>query len=70
MSEVLFIRLEKCHRDIMLRNAMNLLRHKYKGRIAWSLVADICGVGSTSAIEISKELGIDPFAPFKDFPRL
>jgi ribosomal protein S13 len=58
-------RLNQCRRDLMLRNAMYALQNKYRGRIAWSMVADICGVGSTSATEICKEIGVNPFKPFR-----
>jgi len=62
-------RLEECSRAMMLSGAMYLSRTKYRSRDAWALVADICGVGSTSAVQICRELGIDPFKPFKEFPR-
>ncbi len=47
-------------REIMLRNAHRLTRHKYRGIPVWAFVSDVCGVGSTSAMEICKEIGWGP----------
>jgi len=62
-------RLDERPRKTIMRNAMRLLKTKYRGRPAWALVADITGFGCTSATEVCQELGIDPCKPFKEFPR-
>jgi|KBSSwiStaDraftv2_1062776.scaffolds.fasta_scaffold4590899_1 hypothetical protein len=61
-------RLEQRPRDLILRNAMRLLRAKYRGRPAWALVQDITGFGCTYSMEVCRELGINPCNPFKEFP--
>lgn len=53
-------RLEQVGCEWLLRSG---LRYAIKGRrreVLWSVVADIAGVGSRSAIQICTELGWDP----------
>lgn len=43
----------------MLRNALSMLERsrRIQGLPRWSVIADLCGVGSTSANQICEELG-------------
>lgn len=51
-------RLEKVDREAMLRAAVRMTRQR--GRSLWGVVGEVCGVGSTSAHEICRELGWEP----------
>jgi hypothetical protein len=62
-------RLDERPRKIILRNAMYLLKAKYRRYPARVLVAALTGFGCTNSIEVCLELGIDPDQPFKEFSR-
>ena len=53
-------RLDLVNRKLMIVNAHALIKSKYKNRVLWAFIADICGVGSTSACEICRECGWNP----------
>lgn len=56
--------IQRIDRKVMLVNAA---RH-YKGRKSspiWVLIRDICGVGSTTALAIGRELGWNPYHEIK-----
>lgn len=64
--------LEERYRRIIwsvVRNA-RWFRRDYGGVVLWSVIADLCGLGSTSAIELCEEFSVDPhqmtFDPQKD----
>jgi ribosomal protein S13 len=58
--------LEEIPREWILKSALRILsRTKYKDAPAWVSVCDLCGVGSTSASAICRELKIDPNTPYK-----
>jgi ribosomal protein S13 len=63
-------RLDEVPRDLMVRAGIRLLRQHgtraVKGAPVWVAVVDLCGVGSTSACAICKELGIDPGVSIRD----
>lgn len=52
--------LEKCSRSIMARNAVKNMSRKNQRRPLWCLIQEICGVGSTTATMICRELNLDP----------
>jgi len=41
-------------------SARQRLRAQYQGSPLWVLVRDLCGLGSASAKQLCKELGLDP----------
>jgi hypothetical protein len=43
----------------VVRNAVNKRTHKRTSK-AWAAVADVCGLGSTSATKLCRAVGIDP----------
>ncbi|MFG0317412.1 MAG: hypothetical protein ACF8XB_09075 [Planctomycetota bacterium JB042] len=50
-------------REIMLRNAWRVTGRRFvENRLLWGFVASVCGVGSTSAHAICRELGWNPDA--------
>jgi hypothetical protein len=53
-------RLEAVPRDLMVRNALTYAIRGRRREPLWAVVADVCGVGSTSATQICVELGWDP----------
>jgi hypothetical protein len=44
----------------VVRNASRHVTARWSKHATWGIVADICGVGSTSAIELCKRFDIDP----------
>lgn len=46
----------------LLKNVLWQFKRRSNGDPIWSVVADICRVGSTHAIEICEEIGVKPFA--------
>jgi len=63
-------RLDEVPRDLMVRAGIRLLR-KHGSSVAktapvWVAVVDLCGVGSTSACAICRELGLDPDTLIQD----
>ena len=61
------MKLEQISREWMLRGAISRMSTNYKRKTPlWSLVADICCVGCTSASEICRELGWNPDAKGTD----
>jgi len=57
------MKIETIDRGWMIANAIGAMsRERRRGVPLWSLVRDICGVGSGSAHEICRELGWDPDA--------
>jgi hypothetical protein len=65
------LRLEEVDREKMLRAALDVMSDYRKlYRPLWSIVGDVCCVGSTSAKRICRELGWDPDADAKaELPR-
>src|SRR6185369_13549724 len=57
-------RIDEVRRDHIVRNAMRLCWKPYRRTVAWAMVSDICGVGSTYAVEICNEIGVDPHKPW------
>ena len=53
---------ETITQERLLKNALRQFKRRSNGEIIWGVVADICGVGSTHAIEICEEIGVDPWA--------
>jgi hypothetical protein len=53
-------RLDLVDRDLIVRKALTYSIRGRRREPLWSLVASICGVGSTSGTEICRELGWDP----------
>lgn len=57
------MKLEEISRGFILRAAINQMsRQRRRGRPLWSLVRDLCGVGSGSGHAICRELGWNPDA--------
>lgn len=55
--------LDSIDRETMLRNAWRIAPRRFvESRFLWGFVKEVCGVGSTSAKAICRELGWDPFA--------
>jgi ribosomal protein S13 len=59
-------RVDDIPRDDIIKSALRFLRATKRGKSpAWAVVRDLCGVGSTSAVQICEEIGIDPHKPYK-----
>lgn len=52
--------LDRVSRETILLNAHRQLSKKFKRGPLWSFIVETCAVGSTSAMEICRELGWDP----------
>lgn len=51
---------DKVPKTLMLLNLIIKTWKHWRNEPLWSIFADVCGVGSNSAIEICNELGLDP----------
>lgn len=53
---------DKVSKTILLINLLTKTWKHWRNEPMWSIIADICGVGSNTALEICNELTLDPHA--------